>query len=91
MPFRAVYGGDRLYKLVDGRMVGVTVDSLGGRVDDDGNEQLLVHSPELRDGDLIVTTHMPNAMDGLRVETASDAALAKTAADASAAAGQVAQ
>jgi multidrug efflux pump subunit AcrA (membrane-fusion protein) len=91
VPFRAVYGGDRLYKLVDGRMVGVTVDSLGGRVDDDGNEQLLVHSPNLRDGDLIVTTHMPNAMDGLRVETVADAALAKTAADASAAAGQVAQ
>jgi len=91
VPFRAVYGGDRLYKLVDGRMVGVTVDSLGGRVDDDGNEQLLVHSPNLRDGDLIVTTHMPNAMEGLRVETVADAALAKTAADASAAAGQVAQ
>lgn len=91
VPFRAVYGGDRLYKLVDGRMVGLTVESLGGRVDDDGTEQLLVYSPDLRDGDLIVTTHMPNAMDGLRVETISDPALAKTSEQASAAAGRVAQ
>jgi HlyD family secretion protein len=91
VPFRAVYGGDRLYKLVDGRMVGLTVESLGGRIDDDGTEQLLVHSPDLRDGDLIVTTHMPNAMDGLRVETIADPALAKTSEPVSAEAGQVAQ
>lgn len=91
VPFRAVYGGDRLYKLVDGRMVGVQIESLGGRIDDDGTEQLLVHSPELGDGDLIVTTHMPNAMDGLRVETGAGSGLAKTAADASVAAGKVAQ
>ena len=82
VPFRAVYGGNRLYKLEDGRMVGVRVESLGGRVDADGAERLLVHSPELRDGDLVVVTHMPNAMDGLRVEGAVDPALAKTAADA---------
>lgn len=74
LPFRAVYGGDRLYKLEDGRMVGVQVESLGGRIDDDGTELLLVHSPELRDGDLVVTTHMPNAVDGLRVEIAAKAA-----------------
>jgi multidrug efflux pump subunit AcrA (membrane-fusion protein) len=82
VPFRAVYGGDRLYKLEDGRMVGVRVESLGGRVDADGAERLLVHSPELRDGDLIVITHMPNAMDGLRVEGAVETAVAKTADDA---------
>jgi hypothetical protein len=27
-----------------------------------------VRSPDLEAGDLVVTTHMPNAMDGLRVE-----------------------
>ncbi|MGB5735314.1 MAG: hypothetical protein WBM40_12830, partial [Thiohalocapsa sp.] len=91
VPFRAVYGGDPLYKLVDGRMVGVKVESLGGRIDGDGTEQLLIHAPELQDGDLIVTTHMPNAMDGLRVETTADAALAKTAAGASTAAESGAQ
>jgi multidrug efflux pump subunit AcrA (membrane-fusion protein) len=77
VPFRAVYGGDRLYKLEDGRMVGVRVEALGGRVEEDGSERLLVHSPQLEAGDLIVTTHMPNAMDGLRVETVAEQAMAK--------------
>jgi multidrug efflux pump subunit AcrA (membrane-fusion protein) len=80
VPFRAVYGGDRLYKLEDGRMVGVQVETLGGRVEDDGSERLLVHSPQLRAGDLIVTTHMPNAMDGLRVETFTGQAVAEAPA-----------
>jgi hypothetical protein len=60
-------------------MVGVPVESLGGRIDADGAERLLVHSPSCEDGDLIVITHMPNAMDGLRVEGAVAPAVAKTA------------
>jgi len=78
VPFRAVYGGDRLSKLVEGRMVGINVESLGGRIGDDGKEMLLVRSPQLTAGDLIVTTHMPNAIDGLRVETVGDQAVAAT-------------
>ncbi len=74
VPFQSVYGGDRLYKLVDGRMVGVDVESLGGHIGEDGAERLLVRSPRLTAGDLIVTTHMPNAVDGLRVETVTAAA-----------------
>jgi len=68
VPFRAVYGGDRLYVVEEGRMRGVDVDDLGGRIGPDGTERLLVHSPDLETGDLVVTTHMPNAMSGLRVE-----------------------
>jgi multidrug efflux pump subunit AcrA (membrane-fusion protein) len=67
VPFEAVYGGERLYKLVDGRMRGVRVEPLGGW-SEDGEERLLVRSPELAAGDLVVVTHMPNAVDGLRVE-----------------------
>jgi len=68
VPFPAVYGGDRLYVVEDGRMRGVDVEELGGSVGPDGVERLLVSSPQLSAGDLVVTTHMPNAMDGLRVE-----------------------
>jgi hypothetical protein len=68
VPFQAVYGGDRLYKLVDGRMRGIQVESLGGMEDGNGGELLLVRSPELTAGDQVVVTHMPNAVDGLRVE-----------------------
>jgi HlyD family secretion protein len=68
LPFQAVYGGGRIYKLVDGRMRGIQVESLGGIDDGNGGERLLVRSPELGTGDEVVVTHMPNAIDGLRVE-----------------------
>lgn len=67
VPFEAVYGGDRLYKVVDGRLHGVSVETLGGVVRE-GVERLLVRSPELAAGERIVVTHMPNAIEGLRVE-----------------------
>ena len=68
VPFEAVYGGNRIYKLIDGRMRGVEVESLGGMDDGNGGERLLVRSAELTAGDQVVVTHMPNAIDGLRVE-----------------------
>jgi multidrug efflux pump subunit AcrA (membrane-fusion protein) len=68
VPFEAVYGGDRLYKLEDGRMRGIRVESFGGWSQAGGDERLLVSSPDLDSGDLVVVTHMPNAVDGLRVE-----------------------
>lgn len=81
VPFRAVYGGGRIYKLEDGRMVGVDVETLGERSGDDaGAERLLVRSPQIEAGDLIVTTHMPNAIDGLRVETLDEGRVAKAPA-----------
>jgi multidrug efflux pump subunit AcrA (membrane-fusion protein) len=35
-----------------------------------GEERLLVHAPDLRAGDALLVTHLPNAIDGLRVEVA---------------------
>jgi multidrug efflux pump subunit AcrA (membrane-fusion protein) len=67
-PFGAVYGGDRVYKLVDGRMQGVPVRSLGSWFTPEGEERLLVQAPGLAAGDRLIVTHMPNAIDGLRVE-----------------------
>ncbi len=78
VPFRAVYGGGRIYKLEGGRMVGVDVETLGERSGGgDDDERLLVRSPQIQAGDLIVTTHMPNAVDGLRVETLAEGRVAK--------------
>jgi HlyD family secretion protein len=68
-PFGAVYGGDRVYKLVDGRMKGVPIRSLGSWFTETGEERLLVQAPDLVEGDRLIVTHMPNAIDGLRVET----------------------
>lgn len=68
VPFEAVYGGERVYVVEDGRMRGVAIENLGEQQDADGGQRLLVRSPELEAGDQLVTTHMPNALEGLRVE-----------------------
>ncbi|AHF03355.1 RND transporter [Marichromatium purpuratum 984] len=68
VPFAAVYGGNRVYTFVDGRMRAVAVRTLGSWFAPDGEERLLVAAPELVSGDPLVVTHMPNAVDGLRVE-----------------------
>ncbi len=72
VPYAAVYGGNRIYKLVAGRMKGVQVESLGNFYDEQGNEQLLVRSPELTAGEQLVVTHLPNAIDGLSAEAVGD-------------------
>ena len=68
VPFQAVYGDGRLYKVQAGRLARVDAEVLGSRVMEQGEQRLVVRSGDLRTGDLIVTTHMPNAIDGLRVE-----------------------
>lgn len=79
VPMTAVYGGERVYEIEETkptdagspsvpRMRGVPVEFLGTRRDPDGRELALVRSPELTAGDRLVITHLPNAIDGLRVE-----------------------
>lgn len=83
VPFRAVYGGGRLYVVEDGRMRGIEVETLGTRLGRGDEERLLVRSGALAPGDALVTTHMPNAMDGLRVEIIGDGVMQRDASGAS--------
>ena len=69
VPYTALYGNDRMYKLVDGRLQGITVVALGDYTGTGDQATLLVQSPQLRAGDQLVITHLPNAATGLRVET----------------------
>ncbi|MCG5516863.1 MULTISPECIES: efflux RND transporter periplasmic adaptor subunit [unclassified Ectothiorhodospira] len=67
LPFEALYGLDRIYRLEEGRMRRIGVERLGEWTAPSGDEQVLVTSPELSSGDRIIVTRLPNAMDGLRV------------------------
>ncbi len=72
VPYQAMYGMDRLYKIVDGRLQKVKVTTIGeAQLEHNDNEalpQLLVRSKELNSGDMILSTHLPNAVSGLKVQ-----------------------
>ncbi|MEJ2564979.1 MAG: biotin/lipoyl-binding protein [Gammaproteobacteria bacterium] len=70
LPATALYGMKRIYLLRDGRMAGIDVSVVGERRDENDSE-VLVRSPQLHDGDQVIVTHLPNAIDGLRVKTAA--------------------
>jgi hypothetical protein len=68
LPFEAVYGTNRIYKLQNDRMLGVEVERVGEKLSVTGESQILIRSPALKPGDKIITTQLPNAMDGLKVQ-----------------------
>ena len=68
LPFEAVYGTDRVYKLVDGRMRKVIIERIGETINDDGESKILVRTPDLQTNEQVIITQLPNAMDGLKVK-----------------------
>jgi len=68
VPYQAMYGTDRLYKIVDQRLQSVKVKSIG-EYQSDKLPQLLIQSEALNNGDRILSTHLPNAFSGLKVKS----------------------
>ena len=68
LPHEAIYGTDRIY-LIDeqGRMRARQVVRVGETRLDDGRAQVLVIASDLPAGARVVTTQLPNALDGLLV------------------------
>ncbi len=77
LPFEAMYGNDRVYKVTDGRLLGVNVTRVGETADVDGVPLILLQSDALQNGDEVVTSQLPNAVEGLRVRS-SGAELAES-------------
>lgn len=73
VPVEAVYGTDRVYRVEDGRMRGIRVERLGELVGEDGQTRVLVRGGGLREGESLVVTQLPNAMEGLKVHVAGAA------------------
>lgn len=67
LPFEAIYGNNRIFRVRDGRMAGLEVERLGEFRTAMGGARALVRSSELRLGDRIVVTQLPNATEGLKV------------------------
>jgi len=68
VPYRAIYGNNRVYMYRDERMVAVNVEAVGQFEEKDGKPTLLIRSDDIKPGDQIITTHLSNAVDGLKVK-----------------------
>lgn len=74
LPTQAIYGNSRLYIKQEQRMVGIDIQMLGRYRDPAGQTLVLVKSPELQNDDQIITTHLPNAVTGLKVRVGENQA-----------------
>jgi multidrug efflux pump subunit AcrA (membrane-fusion protein) len=71
IPFTALYGADSVYLMSsDGRMERATIQRIGEVRSADGERRMLVAGDELVSGARLITTHLPNAVTGLKVDVA---------------------
>lgn len=71
IPFSALYGANSIYLLnADSRMEMVQVERIGEARGSDGERRLLVSADHLGAGARMITTHLPNALSGLKVDAA---------------------
>ncbi len=67
VPVSSIYGTDRIYRVENERLVTVNVEKLGNQYRD-GRQYVLVRNHSLKPGDEIITTQLPLAVNGLKVE-----------------------
>lgn len=74
LPHESIYGTDRVYILDDqSRMRPHRVQRIGEVRLESGQTRVLVRAPELSEGARVITTQLPNALDGLLVRAVNEA------------------
>lgn len=77
LPVQAIYDNDRIYRIEQGRLQAVEVEVVGSSQDEAGY-RMLVRAAQLRAGQQIITTQLPQAMNGLRVAPVSERLAARS-------------
>ena len=72
LPFAALNGGERIYAVVDGRLQAVPIERVG-ETGEGSQSKVLVRGAGLGPGTRVMVTHLPNAVDGLKVQEVGDA------------------
>ncbi|MDI9246305.1 HlyD family efflux transporter periplasmic adaptor subunit [Marinobacter sp. CHS3-4] len=73
VPYSALYGSNSVYLMSeDRRMQRVQVERQGEVPVQNGERHVLVASDDLAAGRALITTHLPNAMSGLKVQVAGN-------------------
>lgn len=68
VPYQAVYGNSRVYRVVENRLQALDVVTIGQSSVEDGRALVLIRSSDIEPGDQIAITHLPNAVSGLKVQ-----------------------
>lgn len=68
LPALAIYGQNRIYRIVDDRLEALSIQRVGDWTSPNGQRLTLVRGADLRSGDNILITQLPNAVTGLLVE-----------------------
>lgn len=68
VPALAIYGQNRIYRIVDERLQALSIFRVGDWTSPTGERLTLVRSADLQSGDNILITQLPNAVTGLLVE-----------------------
>jgi multidrug efflux pump subunit AcrA (membrane-fusion protein) len=68
IPPSALYGTDRLYRVRDAKLESVIINKVGDAHDASGSPLILIQPGDLHEGDLFITTQLPNAISGLPVK-----------------------
>ncbi|MCO4837568.1 MAG: HlyD family efflux transporter periplasmic adaptor subunit [Oceanospirillaceae bacterium] len=68
LPALAIYGQNRIYRIVEDRLEALSIQRIGDWTSPDGKRLTLVRGADLRSGDDILITQLPNAVTGLLVE-----------------------
>jgi multidrug efflux pump subunit AcrA (membrane-fusion protein) len=71
LSINAAYSANRVYKVVEGVLQAVTVQRFGQRIDGDGNALIIIEGSPFSSGDLVLSSRLPQAIDGLKVEISS--------------------
>lgn len=69
IPPQALYGTNRIYRVVEGRLEAVEIQRIGD-TENSGQSGILITAENIQPGDQILITQLPNAISGLRVEAA---------------------
>jgi multidrug efflux pump subunit AcrA (membrane-fusion protein) len=67
VPYQAIYGNSRIYRVVAERLQALDVISVGQTGAEDDQVLVLIRSDDLQPGDQIAITHLPNSVSGLKV------------------------
>ena len=72
VPFEALYGSDKVYVIDnENRLRPVKVERVG-EIWRDGDNQILIRSADLKNGQRLLVTQLPNALESLLVEIVAD-------------------